>query len=161
MAKLLTLQFSRFFLLKLLFYPKISFSLQKEEDFWKKKQDGQVTDLWWPSYWPYSIYIYAVEFKQKLVQELGFYKLKTRPSLKLKTGPSFSLIFRIFVVFWGMFKNTNRLCQNSVLFAKLSGCQNEVFEKKIACFVSFLCWRQRNRKKEKNTKWRKAKKPIK
>ena len=59
-----------------------------------------------------------------------------------------------------MFINTNRanLCQNSV-FAKLSGCQNEVFEKKlrIFCFCLFYVG-QRNRKK---TKWEKAKSLIK
>ena len=22
--------------------------------------DGQVIDLWWPSYWPYNIYIYTI-----------------------------------------------------------------------------------------------------
>ena len=61
-----------------------------------------------------------------------------------------------------MFINTNsvNVCQNSV-FAKLSGCQNEIFEKKTAIFVFvFLCCCKRNRKK-KETKWKKAKKPIK
>ena len=62
-----------------------------------------------------------------------------------------------------MFINTNSvtLCQNSV-FAIFGGCQNEVFEKKIAfLFLSFLCWRNRNRKKEKQTKWKRPKNHIK
>ena len=37
-AKLLTLLFSQVFLLRLVFFSKISFSLQKEEDFWKKNK---------------------------------------------------------------------------------------------------------------------------
>ena len=51
--------FHMFFVKALIFW-KISFSLQKEEYFWKKlwNKGGQVIDLWWPSYWPYSIYIY-------------------------------------------------------------------------------------------------------
>ena len=62
--------------------------------------------------------------------------LKTGPSLVLKTGPSFFTVFPIFIVFFGHIKNTNSVtvCQNSV-FAKFWGCQNEVFEKKIAFFV--------------------------
>ena len=66
-------------------------------------------------------------------------------------------------MFLGIFENTNSvtLCQNSVFFAKFWGCQNEVFEKKIAFFVFvFLCWRNRNRKKKTN-KMEKAKKPYK
>ena len=39
MAKLLTLHFFTLFLLKLVFFSKISFSLQKEEDFWKTKKE--------------------------------------------------------------------------------------------------------------------------
>ena len=37
-----------------------------------------------------------------LVQDLGFYKLKTGPSYKLKTGPSFFLLFfpQFYSVFW-------------------------------------------------------------
>ena len=53
------------FFVKTCFCSKISFSLQKEEYFWKTKKTpknykkgGQFIDLWWPSYWPYSIYIY-------------------------------------------------------------------------------------------------------
>ena len=50
------------FFVKALFFWKISLSLQKEE-YLKKKQKlwnkgGQVIDLWWPSYWPYSMRIY-------------------------------------------------------------------------------------------------------
>ena len=50
MAKLLTLKFSHVFF-KLCFL-KISFSLQKEEYFWKQKQQKQKTmKQRWPSYW--------------------------------------------------------------------------------------------------------------
>ena len=42
-------------------------------------------------------------------------------------------------MFWGMLTNTNSVdwCQNGVL-ADLSGCQNEVFEGKIAFFCFWL-----------------------
>ena len=49
------------------------------------------------------------------------------------------------------------MCQNSG-FAKFWVIKNDVFEKKIAFFVfSFLCWRNENRKKEKNKKWKRPK----
>ena len=84
---------------------------------------------------------------------MGLYKLKAGPSYKLKTGPSFFAVFPSFIVFWGIFRNTNSvtMCQNSV-FAKFWVIKNEVFEKKIAFFVfSFLCWRNR-KKMEKGQK---------
>ena len=53
-------------LLKLCFFLKISFSLQKEEFFGKTKKQwnkgGQVIDLWWPSYWAYISYIYICTY---------------------------------------------------------------------------------------------------
>ena len=69
--------------------------------------------------------------------------------------------FPIFIVFWGIFRNTNgaTMCQNSVFFVKFGGCQNEVFEKNIAFFVfSFSMLENGNRKKK---KMEKAKNPIK
>ena len=49
------------------------------------------------------------------------------------------------------------MCQNSVL-QNLGDVKNEVFEKKIACFVfPFLCWKNWNKKR----KWKRPKKPIK
>ena len=61
-----------------------------------------------------------------------------------------------------MFRNTHSatVCQNSV-FAKLSGCQNEVLEKKFAVlFLSFYVG-DRETEKRKHTKWKKAQNPIK
>ena len=86
--------------------------------------------------------------------------LETGPSLVLKTGPFFLLFSPFFIVFLGIFENTNSvtLCQNSVL-QNFGDVKNEVFEKKMAFFVFvFLCWRNRNRKKK---KMEKAKKPYK
>ena len=82
------------------------------------------------------IYIYIYAVKLKAGPRFGGSKVKTGPSLKLQTGPSFSLFSPFFIVFLGIFENTNTvtLCQNSVS-AKFWGCQNEVFEKKIAFFV--------------------------
>ena len=90
-----------------------------------------------------------------MVQDLGVLKLKSGPSLKLKSGPSFFTVFPIFIVFWGIFRNTNSatVCQHSV-FAKLGDVKNEVFEQKIAFFVfSFFMLENRNRKKKKR-KWK-------
>ena len=55
MAKLLTLQFSHVFLLKLVFVQKSHSPCRKKKIFEKKtaknnKKGGQVIDLWWPSY---------------------------------------------------------------------------------------------------------------
>ena len=66
------------------------------------------------------------------------------------------------MVFFDICRNTNSVtvCQNSA-FAKFWVIKNEVFEKKIAFFVfSFLCWRNRNKKKDKK-KMEKTKKPYK
>ena len=55
----------------LVLFSKISFSLQKEDDFWKEKTNkttknnqkgGQVIDLWWPSHWPYSMHLYIYTY---------------------------------------------------------------------------------------------------
>ena len=88
---------------------------------------------------------------------MGVYKLKTGLSYKLKTGPSSFTVFPIFIVFWGMFRNTNSaaLCQNSV-FAKLSGCQKEVFEKKIAIFVFVFFMLETEKQKKGNHKMEKG-----
>ena len=64
----------------------------------------------------------AVELK--LVQDLGCLALKTGPSLVVKNWSKCFHCFPIFIVFWGIFEDTNSvtLCQNSV-FAKFWGCQ--------------------------------------
>ena len=73
----------------------------------------------------------------------------------------FSLFSPIFIVFLGIFRNTNSatVCQYSV-FAKFGGCQKWGFRKEncIFCFFPFLCWKNRNRNKK---KMEKAKKPYK
>ena len=77
----------------------------------------------------------------------------------LKIGPSRFPSFSLFLfVFLGMLRNTNsaKWCQNSVL-AKLSGYQNEVFEKRVAFFVLVFLLQKDKRKKEKH-KRKKAKK---
>ena len=74
----------------------------------------------------------------------GVSSVKTGPSPVLQTGPIFfCCFFPIFIVFWGLFGaclKTQILshCPKIVFFAKVGGCQNEVFEKKIAFFVFFL-----------------------
>ena len=54
-------------------------------------------------------------------------------------------------------------CAKIVFFLQnLGDVKNEVLEKKIACFVLvFLCWKNRNRKKEKNENGKSPKNPIK
>ena len=65
--------------------------------------------------------------------------------------------FPIFIVFWGMFLNTNsvNLCQNSV-FAKLSGCQKMRFSKRKLhlLFLSYLFLKRERI-------WKRAQKPYK
>ena len=79
-AKSLTLQFSRVFLLNLYFFQKSHSPCRKKNIFEKQKtknkKGGQVIDLWWPSYWPYSIYIYY---------NIYIY------AVELKAGPMFAL----------------------------------------------------------------------
>ena len=54
---------------------------------------------------------------------------------------NWSKCFRIFIVFLGMFQNTNSvtLCQNSVFFCKIVGISKRGFRKEncIFCFLSF------------------------
>ena len=69
-AKLLTLFFSHFFV-KTCFSQKSHYPCRKKKIFWKTKKNkttknnkkgGQDIDLRWPSYWPYSIYIYMATY---------------------------------------------------------------------------------------------------
>ena len=95
------------------------------------------------------IYMHAVELK--LVQDLGVYKLKTGPSYKFKTGPSlFTLPPPIFIVFWGMFINTNSInfCQNS-FFYKIVGMSKMRCSKRKMHFFVFFILLQEKQKKEK------------
>ena len=71
------------------------------------------------------IYTYAVKLKSG--PRFGGFKVKKWPKFKVKKWSKFfffSLFFPIFIVFWGIFRNTNSatVCQNSV-FAKFGGCQ--------------------------------------
>ena len=81
MAKLLTLLFSHFFLLKLCFFSQKSHSpCRKKEDFWKttkhnkknRKKDGQVINSSWPNYQLYSIYIYIYIYGNALANWTDF-----------------------------------------------------------------------------------------
>ena len=94
---------------------------------------------------------------------MGFYKLKTGPSYKLKKNKFFLAVFPQFYSVFGFFCNTNSVtvCQNSV-FAKFWVIKNEAFEKKIVFSVfSFLCWKIETEKRKKNKKGKIAKNPIK
>ena len=60
--------------------------------------------------------------------------------------------------------NTNSvtLCQNSVFLQNFGMSKMRFSKRKLHfLFLSFLCWRNRNRKKEKQTKWKRPKNPIK
>ena len=65
-VRLLTYNSSIFVVWALLFFSKMSFSLQKKKNIYGKhkilkqrqwNKGGQVIDLWWLGYWPYSIHI--------------------------------------------------------------------------------------------------------
>ena len=75
----------------------------------------------------------------------------------------FFTVFPIFIVFWGIFRNTNSatVCQSSV-FAKFGGCQKWGFRKEncIFCFSFFYVGKIETEKRQKK-KMEKAKKPNK
>ena len=110
-----------------------------------------------------GIYIYIYAVKLKSGPRFGVLMLKSGPSLKLKSGPSFFHCFpHFYSVFWGIFRNTNSatVCQNSV-FAKFGGCQKWGFERKLHfLFFPFLCWKNRNRKKKRMKMEKNPKKTI-
>ena len=87
-----------------------------------------------------------------MVQDLGVLKLKSGPSLKLRSGPSFFFhcFPHFYSVFWAFLETQIvQQCVKIVFLQNFGDVKNEVFEKKIAFFVfSFLCWKNRNRKKK-------------
>ena len=97
-----------------------------------------------------------------MVQDLGVLKLKSGPSLKLKSGPIFHC-FPYFYSVLGIFRNTDSatVCQNSV-FAKFGGCQKWGSRKENCIFFLFLCGKkQKKSKKKKKRKWKRPQNPIK
>ena len=70
-----------------------------------KKKDGQVIDLWWPSYWPYSIYIYIC-CSARTWSKIWVFWVKTWSKVASELGPRFFLlVFPSFIVFFGYVKN--------------------------------------------------------
>ena len=88
---------------------------------------------------PAGIYIYAV--KLKTGPRFGGFQVKNWSKFKVKNCSKFFTVFPIFIVFWGIFRNTNSAagCQNSV-FTKFGGCQKWGFRKEncIFCFFFFM-----------------------
>ena len=75
---------------------------------------------------------------------------KIGPRVVLKIGPIFFIASVFFSVLGFLFFNTNSVnsCQNSV-FAKLSGCQNTVFKRKLQfCFCLFMLQKDKPKKEE-------------
>ena len=104
----------------------------------------------------------AVELKSG--PRFGGFKVKKWSKFKVKRWSKFYFhCFPIFIVFWGIFRNTNSatMCQNSV-FCKIWGMSKMRFSKRKLHFLffPFLCWKNRNRKKKKKENG-KAKKPYK
>ena len=95
---------------------------------------------------------------------MGVLKLKTGPILKFKTGPSFffTVFPQFYSVFWAFLETQIvQQCVKIVFFAKFGGCQNEVFENKIA-FLFFLFYvRKIETGKRKKRKWKRPQNPIK
>ena len=97
--------------------------------------------------------------KLKLVQDLGFYKLKTGPSYKLKTGPSFFCCFsQFYTVFWA-FLETQIVsqCVKIVFFPKFWVIKMR-FSKRKLHFCFFYVGEIETKKKK---KMEKTKKPYK
>ena len=110
------------------------------------------------------IYIYAV--KLKTGPRFGGFKVKNWSKLKVKNWSKFFSLFfpHFYSVFW-IFLATQIGQQpvKIVFFLQNFGdVKNEVFEKKIAFFVFvFFMLEKYKQKKEKQTKWKKPKNPIK
>ena len=108
--------------------------------------------------WPQIItpqHIYICCKVKKLVQDLGFYKLKTGPSYKFKTGPSFFLLFfPSFVVFLAFFETQIVSQCVKIVFLQNFGLSKMRFSKRKLHFLffSFFMLENRNRKKKKKTK---------
>ena len=85
------------------------------------------------------IYIYAVKLKSG--PRFGGFKVKKWSKFKVKKWSKFFffIVFPIFIVFLGIFRNTNSatVCQNSV-FAQFGGCQKWGFRKENCIFCFFL-----------------------
>ena len=101
-----------------------------------------------------------------MVQDLGVLKLKSGPSLKLKSGQSFFFISppHFYSVFWALLKTQIvSHCAKIVFLQNFGDVKNEVFEKKIAffVFVFFLCWKNKNRRKKNKQNGKGQKNPIK
>ena len=73
--------------------------------------------------WCVYIYIFAVELKAGPIFAFSSVKNWSKSSVK-NWSKFFLLFFPSFIVFLGIFRNTNSatVCQNSV-FAKFGGCQ--------------------------------------
>ena len=99
------------------------------------------------------IYICAVELKAGPRFGVSCVKNRSKSSVKIFLPP-------FLLCFLGMFKNTNSvtLCQNSVFFCKILGMSKMWFStRKLHFCFSFLCWRNRNKKR----KWKRPENPIK
>ena len=97
-----------------------------------------------------------------MVQDLGFYKLKTGPSYKLKTGPSFFLLFfnQFYSVFLAFFVTQIVSQCVKIVFLQNFGLSKMRFSKRklhFLFFFSFLCWKIETEKRKKKI----AKNPIK
>ena len=107
------------------------------------------------------IYIYVVELKAGPRFGVSSVKNWSKPSVKNWSKFFCFTVFSHSIVFWGIFENTNSvtLCQNSVcvFFFILGMSKMRCSKRKLHfVFLSFLCWRNRNKKK-----MEKAKKPCK
>ena len=104
---------------------------------------------------PQDIYIYAVE--SKLGPKFGFFWVKTWSKVASKLGPRFffCLFFPKFIVFFGYLKKTQIVCRGAkIIFWQFVRVSKKGFSKKNVhfLFLSFLCWRKKKRKREKNGK---------
>ena len=107
------------------------------------------------------IYIYPVELKTG--PRFGVSSVKNWSKSSVKNWSNFFLLFfPSFMVFLGIFRNTNSatVCQNSV-FAKFGGCQKWGFRKENCIFCFFLFYvGDLETEKRKKRKMEKAKKPL-
>ena len=105
----------------------------------------------WPSYWPYSIYIYIHTIESKVGPRSGVFESKLGPSL-CQNLVQYFCFFPNFIVFFGHPKKQIVCRDAKIFFGSLSRCQKRIFEKCAFFVFVFFCWRKKKRKYYKHGK---------
>ena len=112
----------------------------------------------------FTEYIYILQ-SQNLVQDLGFFESKLGPRLRQNLVQDFFLLVfpQFYSVFWVCLKS-QIVCRGAkILFWQFVRVSKKGFSKKNVhfLFLSFLCWKKKKGKYEKNGKGKFQEKPRK